>query len=160
MVRSMIALLMIASATLTTVSQGVREGPVWFWFATCGGPLMTLEVRFDNRVVHKATFPLCRASRDTAHNQGQAGRIEFALRPDRVVVWEGYREQNDRTRANEVLEGNIWEAGADPDALILGVSFVSGDRILMNTMHIAHPAGRDESEIAKGLVVRTYPAAK
>jgi hypothetical protein len=156
----MLALLMFASATVTTVGQGAQEGSVWFWFATCGGPLMTLEARFDNHIIQKSTFPLCRASRESAHSQGQTGRIEFTLRPDRVIVWTGYREKDDRTAAGEVLEGNIWEAGADPDALTLGVSFVNGNRILMNTVHIAHPAGRDESEIAKGLVVRTYPAAK
>ena len=82
------------------------------------------------------------------------------MRPDRVIVWEGYRETNDQTAANEVLEGNIWQAGADPESLTLGVSFVSGNRILMNAVHIAHPADRHESDFAKGLVVRTYPAAK
>ncbi len=57
MSRLMVTLLMLASATVTTFGQGAGEGPVWFWFATCGGPLMTLEVRFDNHVVHKSTFP-------------------------------------------------------------------------------------------------------
>jgi hypothetical protein len=59
-----------------------------------------------------------------------------------------------------MIEGNIWEAGADPDALTLGVSFVNGNRILTNTVHIAHPAARNESVVATGLVIRTYPAAK
>ena len=44
--------------------------------------------------------------------------------------------------------------------MTLGVSFVSGKRIVMNTIHVAHPAARDESTIAMGLVVRTYPATK
>jgi hypothetical protein len=29
----------------------------------------------------------------------------------------------------------------------------------MNSIHIAHPTQRDETEIAKGLVVVTYPAS-
>jgi hypothetical protein len=143
-----------------TPSQRGKEGPVWFWFATCGGPLMTLEVRLDDRVVHKATFPLCHASRETDDRQGQHARIEFSWRPGRVIVWKGYRDTDARTGPTEVIDGSIWEAGADPDTLTLGVSFVSGNRIVMNTVHIAHPETRGESAIAKGLVVRTYPTTK
>lgn len=128
MVRSIMALLIIVSAAVTLVSQGSREEPVWFWFATCGGPLMTLEVQADNRIVHKSTFPLCRANREAVQSQGQAGRIEFTWRPNRVVVWEGYREAEDRSAANQVLEGNIWQAGAEPGTMTFGVSFVSGKR--------------------------------
>jgi hypothetical protein len=159
-VAKFMTLLMLASATVTTFSQGASEGPVWFWFATCGGPLMTLEVRFDNRIVHKSTFPICRANRDAIYRQGQNGRIEFTWRPGRVIMWTGYREPDDRTVANGLLEANIWEAGAGPDTMTLGVSFVSGKRIVMNTAHIAHPGATNESAIAKGLVVRTYPATK
>jgi hypothetical protein len=157
---AVLAVVLTVSATVTTISQGTQEGPVWFWFATCGGPLMTLEVQLDNRIVQKATFPLCRSNRASIQSQGQAGRMEFTFRPGRAIVWKGYRETTDRTAANEMLEGNIWEAGAEPDALILGVSFVNGDRVLMNSVHIAHPAARDESAVATGLVIRTYPAAK
>lgn len=72
-----LATLLMMAAAATTFSQGAREEPVWFWFATCGGPLMTLEVRLDNRMVHKSTFPLCRANREAIQRQGQDGRIEF-----------------------------------------------------------------------------------
>lgn len=159
-ISAVLAMVLTVLASVTTFSQGTQEGPVWFWFATCGGPLMTLEVRLDNRIVQKATFPLCHSNREAIQSQGQAGSIEFTFRPGRAIVWEGYREAKDRTAASDMLEGTIWEAGADPDALILGVSFVNGDRIVMNTVHIAHPAGRDESVVARGLVIRTYPAAK
>jgi hypothetical protein len=155
-----VTLLVIALATVTTFSQEARDGPVWFWFATCGGPLMTLELRLDNRMVHKSTFPLCRANREAIQRQGQDGRIEFTWRPGRMIVWQGYRESDDRTTANGIVEANIWEAGADSDTLTLGVSFVSGKKVVMNTVHLAHPTARDESAIAKGLLVLTYPAAK
>jgi hypothetical protein len=70
-------------------------------------------------------------------------------------VWQGYRESDDRTGANEIIEANIWEAGAGSDTLTLGVSFASGKKVVMNTVHIAHPAARDESAIAKGLLVQS-----
>ena len=157
MLKSMTVLLIIAS-TMVTNRQERGGGPVWFWFATCGGPLMTLEVQVDSRLVHRATFPVCRTRRDAVQNQGQAGRVEFAWRTERVVVWDGYREATDRTSPNTNIEASIWQAGADPDAMMLGVSLVDGKKILMNTVHIAHPGARDESVIAMGVTVRTYPA--
>jgi hypothetical protein len=151
-----------------TPLQPTSEGPVWFWFSTCGGPLMTLEVQVDTRVLHRSTFPLCRANREAVQSQGQVGRIEVTWRSNRAIVWEGYRDAADRTAANEELEVDIWQAGADPDTMILGVSAMTGNsrmpsdsrRIVMNTVHIAHPSGRDESAIASGVVVRTYQAVK
>jgi hypothetical protein len=80
------ALLIVISAAGTTANQRTREGPVWFWFSACGGPLMTLEVQVDDRIVDKTTFPVCRANREAVQSQGQAARIEFKWRPDRVIV--------------------------------------------------------------------------
>lgn len=83
----------LSVTTATTLGQGPRQGPVWFWFATCGGPLITLEIRFDDRVVHKSTFPVCHSGRESVDSQGQVGKIQFGWRPDRVVVWQGYRDE-------------------------------------------------------------------
>ena len=48
-------------------------------------------------------------------------------------------------------------AGADPDAMILGVSFATRDAIFMNTLHIASPDQQKASEIEPGLVIITEP---
>ncbi len=61
-------------------------------------------------------------------------------------------------QANQLIDDSFWQAGADPDALLIGVSFVASDTILMNTIHISHLNKRESSEIAKGLVVVTYPS--
>ena len=58
---------------------------------------------------------------------------------------------------DQEIEGNIWLAGADPDAMILGVSFVSRGSIYMNTLHIAYPDRRQISEIEPGLIIITEP---
>jgi hypothetical protein len=134
-----------------------QEGPVWFWFTSCGGPAMNLEVRLDQKVLYKSSFPLCRAERSSVHSQGQARKLHFVFRPRRAIVWQGYREEDDTTDANQRIEGDIWLAGADPDALLMGISFSSHDSIYLNTIHIAHPARRDQSEVASGLVVITNP---
>jgi hypothetical protein len=138
-----------------------EKQPVWNWFATCGGPEMTLEVRLDGMPLHRSSFPLCLAQRDSVASQGkQVGRMEFFFQPKRRIVWTGYRETNDQTEATETLEVNVWQAGADPDGLTLGVSVNSHDRILTNTLHLAYPGSRHESSLVKGLVVTTYPAER
>jgi len=71
---------------IATVLVASQEVPVWFWFATCGGPSMALEVRFDKKTIQKVTVPLCRALRSSSSSQGQAGRIEFAFLPGREGV--------------------------------------------------------------------------
>ena len=141
-------------------SQAPNEGPVWFWFATCGGPMMTLEVQLDKRVIQTSVFPVCRTARDSADSQGQKARIEFSFKAGRVLRWTGYRDGGDRSNPDDLLELHVWQAGADPTASILGVSVIGPGRILMNTLHIAEPARRQETAIAPGLVVATYPAKR
>lgn len=153
-------IIVFVGVVLTATVRASQEGPVWFWFATCGGPAMTVEVRLDKTMLYKSSVPLCRADRASVDRQGQASRIEFSFRPDRAILWAGYRDPNDRTPANQLIEGNIWQAGADPGALEIGISFVSGGKILTNTIHTAHPGQRDESTIATGLVVLTYPVER
>jgi hypothetical protein len=152
--------MMIALLPTMTLTRAVQDAPVWFWFATCGGPAMTLEVRFDKRTAEKITVPLCRALPNSRSSQGEAARIEFGFAPGREIRWSGYRETNDRTRAGQLLEVNLWQAGADPEALTIGVSVMTRDRILMNSVHIAHSDRRDESTLASGLTLATYPAAR
>jgi hypothetical protein len=154
-------LLLVATLTgLMIAAQASAEGPVWFWFATCGGPSMTLEVRLDTTILFKVSFPLCRADRDAVTSQGQASNAQFLFRPHRAIVWQGYRDSGDRTGPNQLIKGHVWQAGTDPDAVAIGISFDDARMIYMNTIHIAHPGRRNETEIAKGLVVRTYPVER
>ena len=152
-VRRVLGLLFI----LVAPTHASQDSPVWFWFATCGGPAMTLEVRFDNSLIQKTSFPVCRALRNSLASQGQAGRIEFSFSPRRVILWSGYRDGTERSQAGQALEFNLWQAGADSGALTLGITVTAPDRILMNTVHIAHSDKRDESVIAPGLMLTTYP---
>lgn len=156
----LVGLLVVSTPSGSLRGQTSPPERVWFWFATCGGPLMTLELRSGDSPIYKTTFPVCRAERDSASQQGQHGRIELTWRADRAITWEGYREKSERTTPNTPLEVDIWQAGADANWLTLGVSVVAGDRILMNTVHIAHPDRRDDSGVASGFTVRTSPSTK
>jgi hypothetical protein len=121
---------------------------------------MVIEVRLDEDTLYKGSFPSCRASRSSSHSQGQASRLEFSFRPERAIVWQGYREEDDTTASNDRLECQLWQAGADADAMVLGVTFSDGRKIFMNTLHIMKPGERTESEVADGLVLITHPADK
>lgn len=118
---------------------------------------MNLEVRLDQKVIYKSSFPLCRAERSSVHSQGRARKLHFLFKPRRAIVWRGYKDEDETTDPNQPIAGDIWLAGADPDALLIGISFSTHDSIYMNTIHIAHPARRDQSEVAAGLVVITNP---
>jgi len=119
---------------------------------------MALEVRLDRTIIFKSSFPLCNANRSGISGKDQSKRLHFAFKPPGAVAWKGYRSDGgDLSRANQMIDGNIWLAGSDPDALLLGVAFISSNTIYMNSNHIAHPGRRDQTEIAPGLVITTYP---
>jgi hypothetical protein len=130
---------------------------VWFWFASCGGPVMTVEIWFDRHLLSQTTTPLCKATRSSTFEGGEHGAVSYTFIPGRRIVWRGYRNNHDTTRASERITGDIWQAGADSGDILLGVSFMAPSRITMNTIHIAHPTRADTSVIASGLAVITYP---
>jgi len=59
-------------------------------------------------------------------------RATFFFRPARSLMWDDVR-----TRPRETIEGNVWRAGADSDAVLFGISFVARGWVLLNTIHIA-----------------------
>jgi len=63
------------------------------------------------------------------------------------------------TSKKEKIEANIWEAGADPNDILLGVSFATRDQILLNTVHIVKPGRPTQMTLDRGVVIRTYPVA-
>lgn len=119
---------------------------------------MTIEVQLDGAAIYKSTFPLCRARRKSIQSQGETASVEFSFHPGRAIKWSGYRDVAETTGPSQTIEVDLWQAGADPDDLVVGASFSSGSRIYMNTALVAHPGLRDEITVAKGLVIATYPA--
>jgi hypothetical protein len=148
---------LFCSFALASPALASEEGPVWFWFAECGGPTMRLEVQLDQKVIYTSSFPLCRAERSSTYSDGQKSKLQFSFTPGRPIVWTGYRDEDDTTGPGQALEGDIWLAGADPDDMMLGVGFIAEDTIYMNTIHIAYPDKPSQTEIASGLTVLTTP---
>ncbi|HXK21147.1 MAG TPA: hypothetical protein VMS55_00575 [Myxococcota bacterium] len=152
--RVLFALLAATSAARASAD----EGTVWFWFATCSGPEMRIAVSLDSVTLYKSSFPICQAKRASASSQGQKAKVQFTFRPARDIEWHGYRTKATRTQEQQPLTCRLWQAGADPNDLLIGVGLDDANGIHMNTIHVAKRMERSRSEIARGLVIETYPA--
>jgi hypothetical protein len=151
---------LLASSEPISASQGSAQRMLWHWSTRCGEPTMTLEVQLDSQIIHREAIAVCQEI-PAYRGVGESDvRIAFTFRPKRAITWQGYRDNSDRTASNAVLEVNLWHAGGEVATLLIGVSVMGPDRILMNTIHTVHPGRRDETNIARGLVVRTYPIAR
>lgn len=147
---------------IANFSAAAEDGElVWFWFADCGSRMMKLEVRLDQKVVFESTFHVCHALRSSSRSQSQrTRRLDFRFKSPRAIVWQGYKNEDELTPPGKQIEGSIWQAGADPDCMILGVGFGGRNANYMNTLHIAYPNRRQQWVVAPGLVTVTYPVAE
>ena len=124
----------------------------WHWFESCvGTKTLGLVVLLDGKAVYRSRFPVCRSNGPTP--TAEERKIVFHFKGGRVFRGEYH------TLRTQTIEANIWQAGADPDALLLGVTFVS-DRVLLNTIHVAKPDSTSESQLDRGIVVKTFPLTR
>jgi hypothetical protein len=151
------ALKIVILVALVTESMAAEKESVWFWFQSCGAAKMRLEVTLDGAAVYNTTVPICKRVRDSAKRKGQQRVLKYSFASGRMIRWEGYLDENNATKAGQPIEGNVWQAGANPDALILGRSFETGNQVYMNTLHVARPGILERMEIIPGLVFITYP---
>lgn len=121
--------------------------PVLVWFGNCDNPKrIAIEVQLDGATISKFVVPVCKLPRTA----------EDAQKLLKFTVTETHRSLFGEPKGQQ-LEGNIWEAGGDPDDLLLGVSFTADNRIWLNSIAIVYPNKRSRSELATGLVMITYP---
>jgi len=148
-------LVAITTGANAAPQSSARPSPVWHWFQTCAQKTtMGIEVTVDGKSVFKSSFPICKTTIAPAeHRDGKHKILAFNFQGGRKFQGEY------QTTSGETVEGNIWQAGADPDDLILGVSFVSKTQkqILLNTVQIAPPDRRSVEEVDTGIFVETYP---
>lgn len=143
--------------TAAEAPSSSQEGPVWYWQAKGTLQNMKLEVRLDNKTVFTTTFSVAQTNRGAVPKKSYAKKIRFSFKPERSIVWSGYRDEDVVSSAKQRIECDIWMAGVEDSMIILGVSFDRPDAILMNTLHLASPVREERSEIADGLVVVTVP---
>ena len=144
---------LIASLPCTTRSapMSTNKEVVWHWFSQCSAAkIITIEVSLDSKTVYKSSFSICQTVRgDIRPEPMQRRLIFFPKKTSPSILGEPKSER---------LEVNIWEAGEDPNDIVLGLSFTTKQRIWLNSLHIVEPDKLSRSVLAKGLVVSTYPA--
>jgi hypothetical protein len=132
-----------------------QHDTVWAWFTRCRQQRnVAFDVRLDQRVIYHSSFPICRVERQMEPQK----HLEFSFKAPRSIVWKGYRsDEGDTTVANTEFEVFIWQAGGDPDDLLLGVGVSAADGLHMNTILILRPDTSSLDQLADGLSVRTHP---
>lgn len=144
-----VLILFFVAFALSTLSQTSTNGEkVWYWFADChDGKMLGVQVLLDRKPIYRAEFRACQMDRNVTNSESK------------VFYFPGGHtfQREYHTKKTERIEGNIWQAGADPDGLLLGLSFMTKDRVLLNTIHIAKPDKIMETEIDSGVFVKTYP---
>jgi len=144
-------LLLFLAITTANPQVAKKSSGSWHWFQPCkDSSALSIEVLVEKKLVYSSSFPIC----STATNP----KPEQEKKILKFFFVGGHRFQGEyRTTSAQKIEGNIWQAGADPDALLLGVSFMTQGQILLNTIHIAKPNAPSVWELDRGVVVKTFP---
>lgn len=121
---------------------------------------MKLEVQLDKKTVFTTTFSVALTGRTAIPQRSYSKKIRFSFKPERSIIWSGYRDDDVVSAAKRRIVCDIWMAGADEDGIILGVSFDRCSAILMNTLHLGLPTAVAQSEITGGLMVVTSPVTE
>jgi hypothetical protein len=120
---------------------------VWTWSKQCDAKLqLKVTVRLETRILYEGLLPICRGSRDA-----EDGRTEFHFSSERVFGGEY------RARKRDSIEGDIWQAGGETDALMLGISLATEKQVMLNTLHLARPDKQTAAELDRGLYITTIP---
>ncbi|OLE00110.1 MAG: hypothetical protein AUG80_03285 [Candidatus Rokubacteria bacterium 13_1_20CM_4_68_9] len=145
--------------TPVTVSGQTRAVPgevVWHWFGECASSdSLVLEVSLDGKSLYSSAFPICQARRRDIRPEPQQRILEFRF----DAVAHRFKRQYRATGA-QPIEGNVWEAGRERNAILLGVQFVTEDQVLLNMHHVARADAASRSERIRGLVITTRPARR
>ena len=146
-----IVLIAIPSATFSQGSPSHIDR-LWFWFGDCPNvKVMGIKIIVEGQTIYRSSFRACRMERSDATTEGQ--------RKIRAFHFSGGHTFQDeyRTTMREQIEGNLWQAGADPDGIVLGVSFDAHNQVLLNTIHLVKPGKPTQSVLDRGVVIKTYP---
>jgi len=139
----------------TTIRMVFVLGPnekAWWWFDDCpDGRSMGIDVLLDHKPIYHTELRVCQMYRNDADSRPKQKTIVFNM-PGGHTFRNTYH-----TKKAEKIEGSIWQAGAEPTDLLLGLSFSTRGQVLLNAIHIIDPSEVTTSNIDAGMVVKTYP---
>ncbi len=117
--------------------------------------IIIFESNVDGNIISSARFPVSKSARSDIKPGKKQKTFEYSFT---------LHKQNDRnfrgvTSGN--IEGSVWMAGLGPNGIIFGISWVTGNKIIiLNTLHIATLDNVETSEIAPGVFFKTYWTTK
>jgi hypothetical protein len=150
------ALALIPGPLSGQAPASAREQLVWHWFGGCASSdSLILEFHVDGRLVYSATFPVCHMRRSDIRPEPQQRVLTFHFTAAPHRFGTQYRASEP-----EPITGNVWEAGQRGTAVMLGVSFATAERVLLNTRHAARPDSPARSEWIRGLEMITRPVRR
>lgn len=133
-----------------------RDQIVWHWFSTCASAdSLILDVQVDGNPVYSSTFAICHMRRTEIKPEPQERLLTFRFDAAPRRFGAQYRASDP-----EPIVGNVWEAGRKGDAIVLGVSFATSERVLLNTRHVARADRAGRSEWIRGVVLTTRPVRR
>ncbi|WP_213602510.1 hypothetical protein [Pseudoxanthomonas japonensis] len=130
------------------LAGSAKEGSspqVWQLRDDCDRPTVVyLRVDAGKTRLLEARMPLCKGSREPAAESKPP--IDFAA--------PGIATRFDIPQ-DAALTGSLWVAGAEPDGVILGISFHTEERVLLNTMRFVPSSTASQSDIMEGVRLST-----
>jgi hypothetical protein len=133
---------------------------VWHWFGQCSqADTMYAEVRFHSKLIYQTSFPICAMNRRDIEPERPQRILDFYFKANCNIFKSGEDGSLDSLFESfgiSRIEGNIWEAGKDPNDIIFGVSFVAKNQILLNGIHVAKIGEISKTNLAKGLAIKTF----
>jgi hypothetical protein len=125
---------------------------VWYWYGGCReSRTLKLQVLLGKKLLHASLLRICRMRRNDLPALNKEPEVTFSFAGGHVF-------QGDyRTTPKEVIQVNIWQAGSESNGVWLGISFTTGGRVLLNTLHFVRPERPCQSILDDGLLIRTNP---
>jgi hypothetical protein len=145
---------LVVGGAIASADQMALSTPgdvAWQWYDGCS-PQQQVRVRvsLEGKAVFSGTFPACQMRRGDIRDESPQKVLEFTFRPKATIFGAEFD-----SLGSPQVEGNIWRAGGDADALLLGVSFSTPERILLNSVHVARAQESSRLALARGLTIET-----
>lgn len=147
--------LMLSLFTALLAAPAVAQHPslhgapdvVWTWSNKCDATKqLRVTVRLERKLLYDGLLSICRGNRNA-----EDGRAEFHFSSDHLFGGEY------RARKSDTIEGDIWQAGGETDALMLGISLATTKQVMLNTLHLAKPDKQTSAKLDNGLYITTSP---
>jgi hypothetical protein len=146
-----VVLLVSGLATARAQQSAASSYRVWTLHGECSTPAhVALDFRQHGTLLRRYILSMCHS---TVHLEHVLPDSSFTLRFT-TAVRRAYG-----LKPSESVSADIWEAGADSDAVVLGISLETDRVILVNTLHMLRADRLTWQTLGGGLTVRSYPVS-